>query len=153
MPQAVTQAPACEEIVHFGIDGETFHLELPAEEAARLRELLHRYIAVARRVTAPQTRRVRMTAAQRAENQRIREWAAATPTVKPVHPLGRIPNTTRARYYAHRDRRQPGTTAARPRTARPLNLEPTFLATPDGGVSRTWPGAGGTRSEAAGPGR
>lgn len=66
----LTGQPA-DETVTFGIDGRTWTIDLSAEAAAELRDLLAPYQAVARRAGKP-AKRTTST-----DPQRIREWARA----------------------------------------------------------------------------
>lgn len=84
--------------VEFGCDSQQVRVRVSPAEAYELRLLLRGYIARARRVGAVRDV-VSLPAAQRAENRRIRQWAAACGDV-PLPQRGRIPAAVRRRYYA-----------------------------------------------------
>lgn len=66
-----------DETVEFGIDGKLYEIELTADNAARLRELLAGYVKVARRAERPASagRKSASPKASRSDLAEIREWA------------------------------------------------------------------------------
>jgi hypothetical protein len=71
---------AAQETVTFGLDGQTYEIDLSAKNAKKLRAELAPYVESATRVAAPQRRaRRRLTpgsvADHREQNQAIRKWA------------------------------------------------------------------------------
>jgi Lsr2 len=91
-----------DESVSFALDGVDYEIDLTTDEAAKLRESLAEYVAVARRVTAsrkPATRRTTLapTTTSKEERATIRAWAAANGFRAPA--MGRIPEATIAAYH------------------------------------------------------
>ena len=91
------------EQVEFAVDGRSYAIDLSAANSARLREALAPYVAAARRAggrrgggTAPSAAPSR-PAADRAQNQRIREWAIAQGMK--ISERGRIPSNVLAAYH------------------------------------------------------
>ncbi len=66
-----------DETVEFGIDGKLYEIELTADNASRLRELLAGYVKVARRAERPAStgRKTASPKASRSDLAEIREWA------------------------------------------------------------------------------
>lgn len=66
-----------DETVEFGIDGKLYEIELTADNAARLRELLAGYVKVARRAERPASsvRKSSGPKASRSDLAEIRDWA------------------------------------------------------------------------------
>jgi hypothetical protein len=70
-----------EETVSFGLDGAAYEIDLSAENAAKLRDVLAEYVANARRSgrsgarPAGPSRRGRAARGDREQTQAIREWA------------------------------------------------------------------------------
>ncbi|GGM56745.1 Lsr2 family protein [Longimycelium tulufanense] len=68
-----------EETVEFGLDGISYQIDLSKKNANKLRSALESYVAQARRAggrkRAGARRGGRMAAADREQNQAIREWA------------------------------------------------------------------------------
>ena len=84
------------EQVEFAVDGRSYEIDLSAENSAKLREVLAPYIAAARRAggrrnssssAAPAPSR---SAADRAQNQKVREWAVEQGMK--ISERGRIPS-------------------------------------------------------------
>ncbi|OFL66379.1 MULTISPECIES: histone-like nucleoid-structuring protein Lsr2 [unclassified Brevibacterium] len=66
-----------DETVEFGIDGKFYEIELTADNASRLRELLGNYVKVARRAESPASagRKRAGKKAGRSDLTEIRDWA------------------------------------------------------------------------------
>lgn len=66
-----------DETVEFGIDGKLYEIELTANNASRLRELLAGYVKVARRAerSASAVRKSSSPKASRSDLAEIRDWA------------------------------------------------------------------------------
>ncbi|GAA5176301.1 Lsr2 family protein [Pseudonocardia eucalypti] len=70
-----------QETVEFGLDGKSYEIDLSSENAGRLRDTLAQFIAAARRPGNARRRPAggaavpRRAAADREQNQAIREWA------------------------------------------------------------------------------
>ena len=66
-----------DETVEFGIDGKLYEIELTADNASRLRELLAGYVKVARRAESPVSTGRKRTGqkASRTDLAEIRDWA------------------------------------------------------------------------------
>ena len=81
------------ETVTFGLDGDTFEIDLTEENAAALRDLLAPYVEAGRRQTAKRGRgrrgRTAEGSAGTSRSAEIRAWAAAEGL--PVNTRGRIP--------------------------------------------------------------
>jgi hypothetical protein len=103
------QAPseAQQQTVAFGLDGQSYEIDLDAEHAGELRSTLRRYIDAARRIgeqpAAPATtRRVRprrsVATTHRSDAAAIRAWARAQG--HPVSDRGRIPAAVLQVYQA-----------------------------------------------------
>jgi hypothetical protein len=89
------------EQVEFAVDGRSYQIDLSAANSAKLREALAPFVSVARRAggrraTAP-TAPVR-PAADRAQNQAIREWAVAQGMK--ISERGRIPSNVLEAYHS-----------------------------------------------------
>ena len=102
-----TPSEVQQQTVAFGLDGQTYEIDLDAEHAGELRSTLQRYIAAARRIgeqpAAPATTgraRPRRSAAttQRNDTAAIRAWARDQG--HPVSDRGRIPAAVRQAYEA-----------------------------------------------------
>lgn len=99
------QGPA-DETVSFGIDGSNYEIDLSAKNAAKLRDVLAKYVAEARRATnrgarsAGGARRGRPGRTDREQTQAIREWAR-THDYK-VGEKGRIPGHIIEAYNAQK---------------------------------------------------
>ena len=91
------------EQVEFGVDGRTYEIDLSAANSATLREALAPYISAARRAgprrsapsAAPSAAPSR-PAADRLQNQAIREWAVAQGMK--ISERGRIPSNVLEAY-------------------------------------------------------
>jgi hypothetical protein len=111
------------ESLSFGIDGATYEIDLAADNAAKLRDALATYIAHARRtggrrrtgnnrpgrnatVTSIASPPATTPRNDRAENQKIREWANARGLQ--VAARGRIPGEVRERYRTEQKRQAAG---------------------------------------------
>ncbi|HEY8372336.1 MAG TPA: Lsr2 family protein [Pseudonocardiaceae bacterium] len=97
-----------DETVEFGLDGVEYQIDLSAENASKLREALAEFVAKARRASTGGGRRrgagragktARPAAADREQNQAIREWARKRGMK--VSDRGRIPADVLEAY--HRD--------------------------------------------------
>jgi hypothetical protein len=71
---------AAQETVTFGLDGQTYEIDLSAKNAKKLRGELAPYVESAKRVAAPRRRAGRRltpgsAADHREQNQAIRKWA------------------------------------------------------------------------------
>ncbi|ABM10359.1 histone-like nucleoid-structuring protein Lsr2 [Paenarthrobacter aurescens] len=68
-----------DETVQFGLDGIIYEIDLSADEAAAVRNVLHQYISAGRKVAAAASRqrtsRSAPAAIRRDEARKIREWA------------------------------------------------------------------------------
>lgn len=101
------EAPSEQQTVTFGLDGQTYQIDLDPEHAGELRSALQRYIEAGRRIgrqpaapagpTGTRPRRVSATV-QRNETAAIRAWARAHG--HPVSDRGRIPTTVLHAYRA-----------------------------------------------------
>ncbi|QJY46022.1 histone-like nucleoid-structuring protein Lsr2 [Pseudonocardia broussonetiae] len=93
-----------EETVEFAIDGKAYEIDLSAENAAQLRDVLAEFVGPARRITG-RTRRTSAPAAaaprrpviDREQNQAIREWARSRKMK--VSDRGRIPSEVLEAYH------------------------------------------------------
>lgn len=119
------------ESLSFGIDGATYEIDLSDANATKLRDALANYIAHARRTggrrrtgnnrpgrnatvtsitsppqPAPTPESTRSAAADRAENQKIREWAKSKGIT--VAERGRIPGEVRNRWETEQKRKAAG---------------------------------------------
>lgn len=81
------------ETVRFALDGVNYEIDLSVANAQELRQLLARYVDVARRTSG---RRTRGTAPKAANATSIREWALAHGYE--VSARGRVPAQVRAAY-------------------------------------------------------
>ncbi|MFI5954938.1 Lsr2 family protein [Cryptosporangium sp. NPDC051539] len=93
------------ETISFAVDGSAYEIDLSAENAGALREELARYVGAARKAgRAAQPARARgaaeskSSAANREQNQAIREWAKANGLE--VSERGRIPGEVVEKYQA-----------------------------------------------------
>jgi hypothetical protein len=93
----LTGGPA-DETVRFAVEGTDYEIDLSAENAAALRNLLAPYIAHARRAGQPQGRRAGRTVASRQRSGDIRAWARQHGLA--VSERGRIPADVVERYEA-----------------------------------------------------
>ncbi len=105
-----------DETITFGLDGQTYEIDLSSEHSASLREQLSAYLAAARRTGTSSTARRRRGAAtdrggphSRAEAKAIREWARTNGYQ--VSHRGRIPAAVVQAYRDTAD--EPGSTPAR----------------------------------------
>ncbi|KEI43730.1 histone-like nucleoid-structuring protein Lsr2 [Saccharopolyspora rectivirgula] len=97
-----------DETVEFGLDGVNYQIDLSAENAAELREALADYVSHARRAggrkkPGPRQGTARSggsTAADREQNQAIREWARKQGLK--VSDRGRIPADIVEKYHKAR---------------------------------------------------
>lgn len=85
------------ETVAFGLDGTTYEIDLNDKNAARLRHLLAKYIAVGRRVGKSNSRG-RKPSAGGATAAEIRDWAVSNG--HDVTARGRIPAEVRTAFEA-----------------------------------------------------
>ena len=85
-------SPAAETI-SFGLDGQTYEIDLSKRNAATLRKTLDRYIAAAQGTTGKKSRESRAPRASNGAREydiaQLREWAAANEIHVPAR--GRIP--------------------------------------------------------------
>jgi hypothetical protein len=88
--------PAAETVV-FTVDGTRYEMDLSAENAAEWRDLIGVYVAVARRVPVPRTKR----AGKGPKAADVRAWAAVEGVE--VKPTGAIPAAVLTA-YANRSR-------------------------------------------------
>jgi len=92
------------ENVQFSLDGHTFEIDLSAENAARLREKLERFIEAGHRVMEQKPKRgirkqvITTGAVSKEQTQAIRHWA--TENGYHVSERGRIPATIREAFEA-----------------------------------------------------
>lgn len=91
-----------DESVKFALDGVDYEIDLTSDEAAKLRDSLAEYIAVARRASGARkqtTRRTTLapTVTTKEERATIRAWAAANGYRAPG--MGRIPEATINAYH------------------------------------------------------
>ena len=96
----LTGSPA-DVTVPFALDGVSYEIDLSAENAAALRELLAPYAAAARRtgrVSAATARRARPAAGRSGDSAAIRAWARSEGIA--VNARGRIPANVVAAYNA-----------------------------------------------------
>ena len=93
-----------EETVRFALDGASFEIDLSAKHAARMRSVLAKYVAAARRQgrergAAAARRQVPAAGrATRVHSQAIRDWARANGVE--LSGRGRIPRSVVERYEA-----------------------------------------------------
>lgn len=87
---------AAAETTRFALDGIRYEIDLSAANAARLREALADFVAVARPDRGRRARRTVLKPQQRV----IRDWAAAHGIA--VNPRGRIPQVIVDQYMAAR---------------------------------------------------
>lgn len=96
---------AADETVSFALDGASYEIDLSADNAARLREVLAPYVGVARRAgrpgrtsgEAPARKRTRPSASGR-DMPAVRAWAKAQGLA--VNERGRIPADVLEKYDA-----------------------------------------------------
>ena len=97
----IEKSVEADETVSFGLDGETYEIDLTAKNAAALRDAIAPYKAEARRVSGGRaksaTRRGRTTAVAGNATD-IRAWAKAKGMT--VNDRGRVPAEVRAAYEA-----------------------------------------------------
>lgn len=86
------------ETVSFGLDGNTYEIDLSSPNASKLRKELSQYVEHARKSTSTGRRRRARTGAGREQSARIREWAKAHGYK--VNERGRIPQNIVAEYEA-----------------------------------------------------
>jgi hypothetical protein len=88
------------ETIQFGLDGTHYEIDVNSDHGQQLREGLEPYVKKARKVTgaAGRSNRVRRTAANDAENKKIRAWARERHL--DVNERGRIPGDIVAQYEA-----------------------------------------------------
>jgi sRNA-binding protein len=86
------------ETVSFGLDGNTYEIDLSSANASKLRKELSQYVEHARKSTSAARRRRARTGAGREQSARIREWAMAHGYE--VNKRGRIPANIVAEYEA-----------------------------------------------------
>ncbi|MCW2899923.1 MAG: hypothetical protein JWO67_2188 [Streptosporangiaceae bacterium] len=103
--------PEGQQTIAFGLDGQTYEIDLDAEDAGELRSTIQRYINAGRRIgaAAPTTTgnaRPRRSAAttQRNDTAAIRAWARDHG--HPVSDRGRIPAAVMQAYEAARHARR-----------------------------------------------
>jgi hypothetical protein len=106
-----TPSEVQQQTIAFGLDGQTYEIDLDAKHAGELRSTLQRYINAGRRIgaapptTAGDARPQRSTAAmQRNDTAAIRAWARDHG--HPVSDRGRIPAAVRQAYEAAQHRRR-----------------------------------------------
>lgn len=90
-----------DETVRFGLDGAQYEIELSADNAAKLRELLGPYVQAGKKATRPAATvgsRRRSQPLNREQNRAIREWARSRD--KKISDRGRIPEEIVAEYHA-----------------------------------------------------
>jgi hypothetical protein len=88
------------ETIQFGLDGTHYEIDVNSDHGRQLREALEPYLKKARKVTGSAARpaRGRRTAANDAENKKIRNWARERHL--DVNERGRIPADIVAQYEA-----------------------------------------------------
>jgi Lsr2 len=89
-----------EETVRFGLDGDTYEIDLSSANAAALRDALAPYVASARRTSGRSGSRRSSSRGRSAgpSPAEVREWARAEGRV--VSDRGRVPADVRAAYEA-----------------------------------------------------
>ncbi|TQS42600.1 histone-like nucleoid-structuring protein Lsr2 [Cryptosporangium phraense] len=96
-----------DETVSFGLDGTNYEIDLSTDNSAAFREALASYVAAARKAGRPgsakagraaATVKPAAPAADRAQNQAIRDWAKRNGLQ--VSERGRIPADIVAKYHA-----------------------------------------------------
>jgi Lsr2 len=93
------------EQVEFAVDGRSYEIDLSAANSAKLRDALAPFVAAARRaggrrsapVAAPPRATPARPAADRVQNQAIREWAVAQGMK--ISERGRIPTNVLTAYH------------------------------------------------------
>jgi hypothetical protein len=90
-----------EETVRFGLDGNTYEIDLSAKNATQFRDALAPYVGAARRASGTRSsRKSQRTRGGSGPNpSEIREWARANGHT--VSDRGRVPAHVRADYEAH----------------------------------------------------
>lgn len=103
-----------DETVTFALDGQQREIDLTSANAARLRDALAPYLAVARRVTATTSRRSstsssssRSSSADKARNAAVREWGRRN-----GHEVSERGRLGREVLDAHRDAGHPATSGS-----------------------------------------
>ncbi|MBA3233865.1 MAG: Lsr2 family protein [Propionibacteriales bacterium] len=86
-----------EETVTFGLDGVTYEIDVSSKNAAKLRDALSAYVAVARRSSARQGRRSSKRSGGPSASE-IRDWARANGFQ--VSERGRVSSEVRTAYNA-----------------------------------------------------
>lgn len=99
----LTGSPA-EETVRFGLDGKRYEMDLSAENAAKLREVLRPFADKARRLPTERrsTPKQRVTSQHDWETPKIRAWAQENGYK--VSSRGRIHQHIKEAYYAAQER-------------------------------------------------
>ena len=87
------------ETVKFGLDGREYEIDLTEAHAAELREMLARYVSVARRLGKAGTPYKRTTVAPQRDTKAIRAWAHANGWEN-LSDRGRIPEEVMKAYEA-----------------------------------------------------
>ena len=86
----------------FGVDGESYELDLSSANAARLREALQPYLEVARKAVPEPSRPAAPRRAPRQDARAVREWARANGIE--LDARGRIPSEVRLAYESRTTR-------------------------------------------------
>ncbi len=88
--------PGQERTRAFGLDGQSYEIDLCKRHSDKLDDVLKKYAGYARKSTTRELRRRRRTAAHRQRSAQIRAWAKSTGL--PVSDRGRIPSDVIDRY-------------------------------------------------------
>jgi hypothetical protein len=91
-----------DETIEFGFEGRSYAIDLSAENASKLRDILADYVGAARRISGRRSRGGATAAPKRAsidreQNQAIREWARKRDLK--VSDRGRIPASVLEAYH------------------------------------------------------